>query len=82
MVCLGQGTEPKAFLTGANAQQMAKSEALSRETLGRRKLFRKERRDKVPNLVASYDHAIGGSRYNSYALPAGDKRPMVLILGL
>jgi len=50
---------------------MAKSEALSRETLGRRKLFRKERRDKVPNLVASYDHAIGGSKYNSYALPAG-----------
>ena len=34
-VCLGQGTEPKAFLTGANAQLLAKSEAVSRETLGR-----------------------------------------------
>ena len=38
-----------------------KSEALSRETLGRRKLFRKKRKDKIPNLVASYDHAMGAA---------------------
>ena len=61
MVCLGQGTGPRAFLTGADAQLKAKSEAVPREALGRRKVFRKKRRNKIPNLVASYDHAMGAA---------------------
>ena len=61
MVCLGQGTEPRAFLTGANAQLKAKSEAVPREALGRIKSVRKKRKDKILNLVAFYDHAIGAA---------------------
>lgn len=32
LVCLGQGTKPKAYLTGARAQQKTKKEMVPRET--------------------------------------------------
>ncbi|PJE77611.1 hypothetical protein CI610_03463 [invertebrate metagenome] len=55
------GDRTQSLLHMGERSTKGQNEALSRETLGRRKFVRKKRKDKIPNSVASYDHAMGAA---------------------